>query len=93
MADTRVGCPPHERRTNTGSIQRVTLLKAVGIGNQGTAAGVTITSEGKTVDALQIAVRKADRVAVLVLFSSAALPDNTVRALASRVFRRLQHGS
>ncbi len=93
VADTRLGCPPHERRTNTGSIQRVKRVKAVDIGDQGSAARVTITSEGKTVDALQIAVRRADRVVVLVLFSSAALPDDTVRALASRVFRRLHHGS
>ena len=92
-ADTRVGCPPHQRRTHTGSVQRVKLVSAVDIGNRGTAARVTITNKGKTVDALQIAVQDADRVAVLVLFTSAALPDNTVRAIANRASRRLQQVS
>ncbi len=89
-----VGCP-HESKTNTGSIQRVKLVKEVDIGSLGdqrTAALLTITNEGQTAHVVQVVIRDTDRVAILGLFAPAQASDDVVKAIALRTANRLREG-
>lgn len=95
-ADTRMGCPPHEAKTNTGSVQRVTLVKEVDIGSLGdqrTAALLRIVNKGQTAYVASVAVRHGDRVAVVALFAPARASDDVVKAIALRASDRLRAAS
>jgi hypothetical protein len=94
--DARPGCAAYDSTTNTGSTQHVRLIRPVDIGAAGderTAGLLEISNEGHTFEAFELAVRSGGRVALFVLFSFSGRPldDDSLRAVAEPLARRL-HG-
>ena len=88
VADAHQGCPAYQTTTNTGATQTVTLRQIFplpALADGALAAGLTVTSGSAGAAVTLIVVRRATTIALTTLFATTAPPDDTVRALATRI--------
>lgn len=91
--DTRPGCPPYKSLTNTGSSQTADLVASIpmpSLVDQATGAGMTITSNGQTVNSYGLILRSGGRLELDVLIAPAPLPDPLVKGFAQRAESKLK---
>ena len=93
QADTRPKCAAYQTRTNTGTLQTVTLLTPVAlpnVGDQATGALLRIVGRAQGTYVFEAVLRAGAQLAITVVLATSLPTPEFLRAVAGRAATRLR---